>query len=157
MKIMGTTTKTLYDTDFVEWAAHTVELLREGRFDEVDLEHVVEEIEDLGKSERSAVWSQLTRMLMHLTKMRIEPERSGASWRSSIVSARLEIEIRLRQSPSLRRHLEESLQEIYRDAIRYALTETRQEKRGKELGIPERCPWPLKELLEGDVDDLDRR
>jgi hypothetical protein len=153
---MGTITKTLYDTDFVEWAAHTAELLRAGRFDEVDLEHVVEEIEDLGKSERSAVWSQLTRMLMHPIKMRIQPERRAASWRRSIVSTRREIETRLRNSPSLRRHLEENLQEIYRGTIRYALAETGQEKRDKELGIPAQCPWSLKELLDGDLDGLVR-
>jgi hypothetical protein len=157
MKVMGTITKTLYDTDFVEWAAHTVELLREGRFDEVDLEHVVEEIEDLGNSERSAVWSQLTRMLMHLIKMRIQRERRGASWRNSIVSARREIKIKLRNSPSLRRNLEENLKEIYSGAVSDALSETRQEKRGKELGIPAQCPWSLKSLLDDDIDDLDPR
>ncbi|MBZ5622273.1 MAG: DUF29 domain-containing protein [Acidobacteriia bacterium] len=157
MKAMGTTTKTLYDTDFVEWTAHMAELLREGRFDEVDLEHVVEEIEDLGNSERSAVWSQLTRMLMHMTKVRIQPERAGASWRSSIVDARREITIKIRHSPSLRRHLEDNLQEIYRGAVRDALAETGQEKRGKELGIPAQCPWSLSELLDGDVSDLETR
>jgi len=157
MRVMGTITKTLYDTDFVEWAAHTAELLRDGRFDEVDLEHVVEEIEDLGKSERSAVWSQLTRMLMHLIKMRIQPERRGANWRNSVVNARLEIRLKLRDSPSLRRNLEENLQEIYSDAVSYALAETRQEKRGKELGIPAECPWSLKSLLENDLSDLDLR
>lgn len=157
MKVMGTTTKTLYDTDFVEWAAHTAGLLREGRFGEVDLEHVVEEIEDLGNSERSAVWSQLTRMLMHLTKMRIQPERYGASWRNSIVSARQEIRARFRNSPSLRRHLDENLREIYRQAVNDALFETGQEKRRKELAIPEQCPWSLHELLEGEGSDLECR
>jgi hypothetical protein len=154
---MGTITKTLYDTDFVEWAAHTAELLRAGRFDEVDLEHVVEEIEDLGTSERSAVRSQLTRMLMHLIKMRIQPERVGASWRNSIVSARREIRILLENSPSLRRYLEEVLQKIYQDAVSDALTETGQEKQGKELGIPAECPWSLKSLLEDDLSNLDPR
>jgi len=49
---MGITTKTLYDTDFVEWTARTAELQREGRFEDIDLENLAEEVEDLGKSER---------------------------------------------------------------------------------------------------------
>ena len=53
--------KTLSDTDFAEWAARTGGLLRRGRFTEVDLQNVADEIEDLGKSERSAVRSQLRR------------------------------------------------------------------------------------------------
>ena len=68
---MGTTTKTLYDTDFVEWADQTAALVRAGRFNEVDVENLAEEIEGLGKSERKAVRSQLRRMLMHLIKQQI--------------------------------------------------------------------------------------
>src|SRR5580700_894552 len=67
-KLMATTTKTLYDTDFVEWTAHTAELLREGRLDAVDLEHLAEEIEDLGKSDRHTVLSHLHRLLLHQIK-----------------------------------------------------------------------------------------
>src|ERR1700730_3338372 len=102
---MGTTTKSLYDTDFVEWTAQTAELIREGRFDAVDAEILAEEIEDLGKSARTAVRSQLLRMLMHLIKQRIQSDRDGSSWRTSIMSARQEIRLRLEDSPSLRRHL----------------------------------------------------
>jgi len=69
-------TKTLYDTDFVEWTARTAELVRKRRFEEVDLENLAEEIADLGNSEQSAVKSQLSRMLMHLVKERIRPERA---------------------------------------------------------------------------------
>src|SRR5438876_90429 len=102
---MGTTTKTLYDTDFVDWAYHTAELVRAGRFDEVDLENLAEEIEDLGNSERKAVRSQLRRMLMHLMKQQIQPERDGTSWRASIVDARRKILDSLEDAPSLRRYL----------------------------------------------------
>lgn len=59
MGLMGGLTKTLYDTDFVEWAAATAELLRERRFDDVDWEHLIEEIVSLGQSDEHAVRSQL--------------------------------------------------------------------------------------------------
>jgi len=151
---MATISKTLYDTDFVEWTAQTAELLRQGRFDEVDLEHVVEEIEDLGISNLKAAQSQLLRMLMHLIKQKIQPERDGASWRGSIISARQEIRSELRHSPSLRRRLSDELEDFYREAIEDALEETGLADRRADLGIPDRCPFTLAELLESPLDSL---
>jgi len=153
---MGTTAKTLYDTDFVEWTARTAELIREGRLGEVDLENLAEEIADLGNSERSAVASQLSRMLMHLVKERIQPERAGASWRSSIVDARREIWFKIENSPSLRSYLAERLKKIYRQAVRDALDETNLTEHARELDIPKECPYTLDALLEGDVNALQR-
>jgi len=83
---MSTATKTLYETDFVEWADHTAELLRQGKFAEVDLEHLIEEVEGLAESDRHGVRSQMVRLLMHLIKLRIQPEREVTSWRTSIVN-----------------------------------------------------------------------
>lgn len=147
---MGTTTKTLYDTDFVEWTAQTAELLRGGRLDQADLEHAAEEIEDLGKSERSAVASQLHRMLMHLVKQRIQPERDGTSWRRSVTEGRAEISYRLDDSPSLRRYAQDSLPKIYKRAVKDALFETGLAEKRPELNLPDQCPYSLKDLLEAD-------
>ena len=151
---MGTPTKSLYDTDFAEWTAQTAEQLRQGRFDAVDMENVAEEIEDLGKSQRAAVRSQLVRMLKHLIKQRIQPERDGASWRTSIVSARTEIRLRLEDSPSLRRHLLDTLQATYETAVKDAFAETRLAARAAEFELPKSCPCALDELLEGDLETL---
>jgi hypothetical protein len=147
---MGATTKTLYETDFVEWTSRTAELLRAGRLDEADLQHAAEEIEDLGKSERSAVASQLRRMLAHLVKQQIQPERDGASWRRSITEGRAEIEFKLEDSPSLRRYARDNLQKIYERAVNDALFETGLAERRRELNLPAECPYTLKDLLESD-------
>jgi Domain of unknown function DUF29 len=151
---MGTLAKTLYETDFVEWAAATAELLRERRFDDVDWDHLIEEIVSLGQSDERAVRSQLRRMVMHLIKLRIQPGQAGASWRRSIVGSRNEIEDLMESSPSLRRHLEENLQKVYGRAIKQVLDETNLKSKAKELEIPEKCPYTLDELLEGDLDTL---
>ncbi len=147
---MAVATQTLYDTDFVEWAERTATLLREHRFEEADIDHAAEEIEDLGKSERSAIASHLSRMLMHLIKQRIQPERDGSSWRHSITDARREILSRLRTSPSLRRFAEEILAITYKDAVSDALFETGLASRRASLNIPDRCPYTLEDLLESD-------
>jgi|SRR6185369_17428670 len=149
---MATTTKTLYDTDFVEWTARTAQLVREGRFDEVDLANLAEEIEDLGKGDRSAVRSQLIRMLMHLVKQHIQPERSGSSWRTSIMDGRNEILTKLEDSPSLRHHLAENLQKIYQRAVRSELEET-----SSNAEVPAKCPYTLDELLDGNLNALQKR
>jgi hypothetical protein len=151
---MGTSTKSLYETDFVEWTARAASLLRQGRLADLDLEIVAEEIEDLGKSERSAVRSQLRRMLVHLLKSRIQPERAGASWRGSVASARTEILDHFGDSPSLRKHAEVNLQRIYREAVELALVETNLAGHTVNPDIPEECPWTLRALLEGDFNAL---
>jgi len=151
---MGTSTKSLYNTDFVEWAARTADRLRRGRLDELDLETVAEEIEDLGKSESSTVRSQLRRMLVHLVKSRSQPERSGASWRGSVASARTEILDHFGDSPSLRKHAEINLQRIYREAVELTLVETNLAGNAANPGIPEACPYTLEAQLEGDLNAL---
>jgi len=147
-------TKALYDTDFVEWTARTAELLREGRPHDADLEHLAEEIEDLGTRERLAVRSQLRRMLVHLVKARIRPERAGASWRGSVASARAEILDHIDDSPSPRRHAEAALQRIYREAVEIALAETNLTERAADLALPRDCPYTLINLIDGDLDAL---
>lgn len=147
---MGAVTKTLYETDFVEWTERTAALLRAGRFDEADLEHAAEEIEDLGRSERSTVVSQLKRMIKHLLKQRIQPERDGTSWRRSISEGRDEIESRFDDSPSLRRYAEENLQKIYRRAVRDALMETGLTEQRANLDLPADCPYTLEDLIESE-------
>ena len=139
---MAVVMKTLYDTDFVEWSAQMAELIRTGRLDEVDLEHVAEEIEDLGKSDRQAVWSQLTRLLQHRIKQQIQPERAGRSWASSIASAQIAIGRALKESLSLRRYLVDELQDAYDAAVRLAKIET-----GVSAELPKKCPYTLDELL----------
>lgn len=153
---MATISKALYDTDFVEWTAHNAELLRHGRFEEVDLEHVAEEIEDLGKRDLLAVRSQLRRMLTHSIKQKIQPERDGASWRRSIVNAQGIIIDYVELSLSLRRQLADWLPVVYRRAIKEALSETGLAGQRNDLGIPETCPFSLSQLLDCDVDSLQK-
>src|SRR5881396_3271556 len=121
---MSATTKTLYDTDFAEWSAETAELLRQRRFNEVDWDNVIEEVEDLGGAQKRGIDSQLARLLKHVIKGRIQPERRSASWETSIVDAQQEIAIELEHSPSLRRYLHENLAKIYHRAVEGALKET---------------------------------
>jgi hypothetical protein len=101
--------------------------------------------------------SQLRRVLVHLLKARIQPERAGATWRSSVASARIEILDHSGDSPSLRKHAEDSLQRIYREAVELALAETNLAGSAANADIPKECPYALDALLEGDFDELWQR
>jgi hypothetical protein len=73
----------LYETDFVLWTERTAELLRQKNFDAVDWENVIEEIESMGRSERRAVRSLLTRADRTFTKTSLlgsERERNARHW-----------------------------------------------------------------------------
>ena len=69
----------LYEEDFAAWAGETARLLRDGRFSEIDVEHVAEEIEDLGKSAKRELLSRLTVLVTHLLKWKLQADKRTAS------------------------------------------------------------------------------
>src|SRR3984893_586861 len=93
----------LYDQDFAVWTSETARLLRAGRFDEVDIEHVAEEIEDMGKRDKRELHSRLTVLLLHLLKWNWQPDKQSPGSQSPIISQRAELQRLLEDSPSLRR------------------------------------------------------
>src|SRR5215470_10932816 len=110
-----------YEDDFYAWTRYQAEVLRsmpvsDNRFDR---EHVAEEIEDLGKSERDAVRSQIRRIIEHLLKLAHSPaELPRFDWMHSVSNARAELEDKL--SATLRRDMEATLDKLYADGRRNA-------------------------------------
>ena len=84
------------------------QLLQEGKMTEVDqiLENLVE---SMGRSEKRAVSSQLTRLMLHIIKWKCQPEKRSASWVISIRSARREIADSQEEMPSLNQEFLESI------------------------------------------------
>ena len=114
-------TKILYETDYNQWVNETVQQLRDRKFDGVDWDNLIEEIEDMGKSQKRALESFLTRLLEHLLKLSYwesEKERNSNHWKSEIVNFRYQIHKRLKESPSLRPELESIYAEIFPVAIK---------------------------------------
>jgi hypothetical protein len=114
-------TKILYETDYNQWVNETVQQLRERQFDGVDWDNLIEEIEDMGKSQKRALESFLTRLVEHLLKLsywQSEKERNSNHWKSEIVNFRYQIHKRLKESPSLRPELESIYAEIFSVAIK---------------------------------------
>lgn len=113
--------KILYETDYNQWVNKTVQQLRERQFEGVDWDNLIEEIEDMGKSQKRALESFLTRLVEHLLKLSYwesEKERNGNHWKSEIVNFRYQVHKRLKESPSLRPELESIYTEIFPVAIK---------------------------------------
>jgi hypothetical protein len=83
----------VYDQDFVRWTEMNARLIRSGHLTDADLEHVAEEIEDIGKSEKKAVFSNTRVLLQHLLKWKYQPLlRQGGTWLSTIIEQRNRLE-----------------------------------------------------------------
>jgi len=142
---MSSSTKPLYERDFAEWSDRTAELIRAGKFEQVDAENVAEEIESLGKSERHQLRSRITQIIEHLLKLSLTSgpllENNQRGWRASILRQQREIRSLLSDSPSLKRRLTaEELQGCYSDAARTVATEY-------DVKPHTQCPFEWSEIL----------
>ena len=109
---LGTKAAELYDADFYVWAGRQAELLRDGRFDELDLTNLIEEVEDLGGALKQSVLNNAAVVMEHLLKLEhslaVDP-RNG--WRASIREHRRRLRIEL--TPQLRQILSAELAGVY--------------------------------------------
>ena len=136
--------ESLYKTDYLKWIETTVEKLREQDYSNIDWENLIEEFEDMGRSERRSLESNLVVILLHLLKWQFQPELRSGSWKGSIAEHRRRIRKALKDSPSLKPYLEEIFAECYLDAIEQASAETGL----PEATFPQLCPYTSTEALD---------
>ena len=142
--------ETLYDDDIVTWSERQAAALRAlaarpELSNAVDWENVIEEIECLGRSEWRGVESQLTNALAHILKGFCDPDSpSRAAW--EIETGNFLQEARTDFRNSMRAKI--NLDAIWRAAFQRASRELLTYRRRVPPGIPERCPFPLDELLD---------
>jgi hypothetical protein len=135
----------IYDEDIIAWAREQARQLRAGRFDLLDIEHLAEEIEDVGRSEQRELASRMAVLLAHLLKWQYQPERRGASWQVTIDGQRERIRRRLEKTPSLQAVLSDP--DWWADAWLDARIEAAKET-GVEIQLfPAVCPWTVDQIL----------
>jgi hypothetical protein len=132
-----------YQTDVIAWANEQAAFIRAGRFDQLDLEHIAEEIEDVGKSEQRALESRMAVLLAHLLKWQYQPDRQGGSWSRTIKEQRKGVLARLKKTPSLKVSISDSawLDSVWSDAVAQVTSET-----GLDV-FPDACPWKMDTVL----------
>ena len=134
----------LYEEDFFEWTRRSAELLRAGQLQQADIEHIAEEIEDMGKRDLRELNSRVRVLLIHLLKWQLQAEKRSRSWNDTIICQRGEIVDVLKQSPSLRGKLRTELPDNYAMAMRRAINQT-----GLPLSrFPKECPFTVEQVLD---------
>src|SRR5687768_12257291 len=113
-----------YDRDFASWSAEQGRLLRQRAAAELDWDNLAEEIETLGRSERSEIRNRLTVVLHHLLKWQYQPSKRKPGWAASILEARIQLNAQLQGSPSLRSYPAEVVDKQYEVARLRAADET---------------------------------
>jgi hypothetical protein len=110
----------LYDRDFLLWTEETANLLKARDFDRLDLDNLIEEIEALGRSEKKELKSRLLTLLEHILKrLHVKMPREHNGWERTIREQRIQIELLLDDSPSLKTQRPEACDSL-RDAFRRA-------------------------------------
>ena len=142
-----TTDRILYEQDFNLWVEETIKLLSNGQFKKLDLEHLIEEIEGLTKSDKRELESRLTVLLEHLLKLTYwlqEKEQNQREWILTVKEQRRKIKKSLKYSPSLKPWLLSVLAECYEDAVQDVI-----DKSGlKQEIFPQVCSFSIARLLD---------
>jgi hypothetical protein len=130
---------TSYEQDVNAWACEQARRIRTGRFDQLDIGHLADEIEDVGKGELRELARCTAVLLEHLLKWAYLPARRSAGWKKIIQAQCKEIRYLLGESPSLAPKMQEPLwlDMVWTRAVANVVTET-----GLDC-FPEDCPWDL--------------
>ncbi len=133
----------LYEIEYEQWLATTINLLKESRFNELDKEHLIEELEELSRRDKKTVERFLEQIIRHLLLLQYwtaEYEYNANHWQAEIMSFRTQLNEDLTQN--LRNHLEENQAKVYEKALKYV-----KQKTGYKIVFPEICPYTLEDLL----------
>ena len=108
----------LYDTDILAWSKAQAERLRRvaagERVNDLDWAHVIEEVEDVGKSQLSAVTSNLANAIAHALKVCAWPDNLAVDhWRGEVVT--FLANARSRFEPGMQQYVDAAA--LYADAL----------------------------------------
>ena len=133
-----------HEKDVYGWAIHTAQLLREKKMNEVDFDGIIEELEEMGISNKHALISRLSLVISHLLKWQFQPNMRGHSWTYTIREQRKETKIYLSDNPSLKSKLDEIIAKAYDIAISRAAKETSM----NEKDFPVQCPYTFEQIID---------
>ncbi|WP_017302724.1 DUF29 domain-containing protein [Spirulina subsalsa] len=135
----------IYEQDYAEWLSITLKQLQNRELENVDWEHLIEEIAALGNEQRHKVESYLLRLLIHLLLYdywESEKEWSGKGWETEIDNFRLELDL-LFESKVLYNYCVQVLDKLYQKARKNAI---RKSQLSPHI-FPDHCPYSLAEIL----------
>jgi hypothetical protein len=144
----GRSTTTSYDKDVILWSQEQARLLRARRFAELDIEHLADEIEDVGKSEKRELASRMAVLVAHLLKWSRQPEMRTNSWRSTIRDQRRRVALAIKETPSLKAVMRD--RDWQEDTWLDARAQAQKETGLAAEDLPEASPWTMDQAAEQD-------
>lgn len=147
--------ESLYEQDFQLWIEQTIHQLKNGDFNGLEINYLIEELADLGKSEKNALESNLKILLAHLLKLKVQfdaPDSMKDSWYQSVDEHRQRVKDALTKTPSLKSYFPTALTEAYPDGRKLAIKEGKRAKYGVRIPLeseyPQDCPFTRQEILD---------
>jgi Domain of unknown function DUF29 len=133
-----------HDEDFYGWAMANASLLKQGKYQEVDMDKIIEELEEMGRSEKYQLINRFSILIAHLLKWQFQHEMAGHSWKCTIKDQRNKIGRLIQENPSLKSKIAEAISHGYIDAVILA---------SKETGFPEnhfpaKCPYTFNQIMD---------
>jgi hypothetical protein len=134
---------TLHEQDFYAWTKQQTHILKSGLLANLDVHYLIEELDNMGASEKRELVHRLTLLLGHLLKWVYQSERRGNSWLATIEEQRLEVIDLIDDNPSLKHQLPQQFDKAYTKAVLFAIRETNLPK----SSFPETSPFTLEQVL----------
>jgi len=134
------------EADYVAWIERQVVLIRERQFAQLDIDHLLDELEYLVIKQKRSLRSRLAVLMLHLLKCAYQPSLRSNSWIATICTQRRKIEGALEDSPSLKRLLPAYIESEYQHAVRQAVLETGLPR----ATFPDQPPYTEQQLLDFD-------
>jgi hypothetical protein len=134
----------IYEQDYQQWLDETILLLKNRQIDLLDYEHLIEELEALGREQKYAVENLVIQVIQHLLFYQYwqsERDYNERHWRSELIGFRTQLELRL--TTNLRNHLSNRLDYLYGKAQKMAEVKT-------DLKLPSENPYSLADILDED-------
>ena len=113
--------KELHSQDFNLWLETIAASIRNRDFEHMDWDGLLDEIEDMGASEKRALRSYTRRLIDHILKLKYwntEKDYNQKHWEKEVVNFRYEITQILKESPSLRNYLQQNYQDWYVNSVK---------------------------------------
>lgn len=150
----------LYHTDYYQWTQQQADLIRQQRFDQLDLDNLAEAVADMGKSEPRSLTSELKTILLHLLKYDYQTRKVNPGlpepydWLDSIGRARDDAHDILADTPSLKRQQDTLTATAYKRAKALAIKEMNRHLLPRQQltrgSFPTVCPWTFEQIIDED-------
>ena len=136
--------KKLYEEDEHLWLFENAKLLREGKVNLADIEHIAETLEDMGKRDFREILSRMRVLMTHLLKWIFQPDQRSSGWKGTIREQRKELRRSFKDSTNLLNYAKSNWQNEYEDAKEVASYES-----GLSLSaFPEEPPFTFEQVVD---------